>query len=113
MKRLSLFAGALALAAIIAGSGYAITKVPVTMLDATGTPSASTYLRGDGSWNNPAVSDGDKGDVTVSGSGATWTIDSNAVTYSKMQDVSATARLIGRKTSGSGDPEELTLTETL
>lgn len=59
------------------------------------------------------VSDGDKGDVTVSGSGATWTIDAGAVTYAKMQDVSATSRILGRKTSGAGDPEECTLSEIL
>lgn len=60
-----------------------------------------------------AQGDGDKGDITVSSSGGTWTIDNNAVTYAKMQDVSATARVLGRKTSGSGDPEECTLSEVL
>lgn len=59
------------------------------------------------------VTDGDKGDITVSGSGAAWTVDNNAVTYAKMQDVSATARVLGRKTAGAGDPEELTLSDVL
>lgn len=55
------------------------------------------------------VTDGDKGDVTVSASGATWTIDEGAVTYAKMQDVSAASKLLGRGDSGSGDPQEITL----
>ncbi len=56
------------------------------------------------------VSDGDKGDVTVSGSGATWTIDNGAVTYAKMQNVSATDRLLGRSTAGAGTVEEIVCT---
>jgi hypothetical protein len=54
------------------------------------------------------VSDGDKGDITVSGSGATWTIDNTAVTLAKMADM-ATSSLIYRKTGGSGVPEVNTL----
>jgi hypothetical protein len=54
--------------------------------------------------------DGDKGDITVSGTGATWTIDNDVVTYAKMQNVSATDRLLGRQTAGAGDVEEITCT---
>jgi hypothetical protein len=56
------------------------------------------------------VSDGDKGDITVSASGGTWTIDAGAVTYAKLQDVSATDRILGRSTAGAGVVEEITCT---
>lgn len=54
------------------------------------------------------VADWDKWDITVSASGATRTIDAGVVTYAKMQDISATSRVLGRITSGAGDTEELT-----
>lgn len=59
------------------------------------------------------VSDGDKGDISVSSSGAVWTIDNDVVTYAKMQNVSATSRILGRKTAAAGDVEECTLSEVL
>lgn len=54
------------------------------------------------------ISDGDKGDVTVSSSGAVWTINNGKVTLAKMADM-ATASLIYRKTAGTGAPEVNTL----
>jgi hypothetical protein len=55
------------------------------------------------------IADADYGDITVSGSGLVWTIDNDVVTYAKMQNVSASDRLLGRKTAGSGDVEEITV----
>jgi hypothetical protein len=66
-----------------------------------------TYLPGVGG----GVSDGDKGDITVSGSGATWTIDATAVSLAKMADI-ATDSFLGRDTAGTGVPEVLSVATT-
>jgi hypothetical protein len=59
------------------------------------------------------LADGDYGDITVSSSGTVMTIDNDVVTYAKMQNVSATSRILGRKTAGAGDAEECTLSDLL
>ena len=83
---------------LVAGSNITITT------DAS-TDSITIAASGGG-----GISDGDKGDITVSSSGTVWTIDNGAVTYAKMQDVSAASKLLGRgSASGSGDPEEITI----
>jgi len=74
--------------------------------DGTTAWNSLSYASGGG---GGGVTDGDKGDITVSSSGATWTIDNDAVTYAKMQNVSATSRLLGRASSGSGNVEEITI----
>ena len=53
------------------------------------------------------IDDGDKGDITVSSSGTVFTIDNDAVTYAKIQNVSATNRILGRDSSGAGAIEEI------
>lgn len=51
------------------------------------------------------------GDVTGSGSSSfSATIANDAVTYAKMQNVSATDKLLGRSTAGAGDVEEIACT---
>lgn len=71
---------------------------------------ATEYMDGTGNFSTPpgGVSDGDKGDITVSASGATFTIDAGVVTLAKQADM-ATASLVYRKTAGAGAPEINTL----
>jgi hypothetical protein len=59
---------------------------------------------------SPGVSDGDYGDITVSGGTTVWTIDNDAITYAKIQNVSATDRVLGRQSLGAGDIEEIVMT---
>ena len=74
----------------------------VTVTDAGGKTVVTIPSGGAG------VSDGDKGDITVTASGATWTIDPAAVTLAKQADV-ATGTVFYRRTAATGSPEVQTL----
>lgn len=50
------------------------------------------------------------GDVTAVAGNTATTIPNNTVIYAKIQDVSATDRLLGRSTAGAGDIEEIVCT---
>ncbi len=69
---------------------------PVT-LNVVGT------VAGDG---GSGVADGNKGDITVSGSGATWRVNSRAITAAKFAEIGA-SKLIGRHTGTAGDFQEI------
>lgn len=53
-----------------------------------------------------SVTDGDKGDITVSSSGTAWAIDANVVTDAKLRD-SAALSVIGRSANTGGDPADI------
>lgn len=85
-------------------------KVPQPIVDRFGlpTPEFSRLTASGSSGAGGTLTDGDKGDITVSSAGAAWAIDPDAVTFAKMQNI-ATAKLLGRGTAGTGNVEEITL----
>ena len=88
-----------------------VTTAAKGLAPASGGGTAN-FLRADGTWTVPvgAVTDGDKGDLTVTGSGTVWTVDPGAISNAKLATV-ATATFKGRSTAGSGAPEDLTATQ--
>jgi hypothetical protein len=93
------------------GSGGVKGLVPA---QAAGDAAAGKFLKADASWAVPPSGGITQltSDVTAGpGSGSQGaTIANDAVTYAKMQNVSAASRLVGRgSASGSGNPEEITL----
>ena len=82
------------------------TSATLTITDgATLTASANATVSGTNTGDQTITL---TGDVTGGGTGSfAATIANDSVTYAKIQNVSATARILGRNTSGAGDIEEL------
>jgi hypothetical protein len=74
--------------------------INIYVADATGSVAYAINQEG-------GVTDGDKGNITVSSSGATWTIDNQSVTYSKLQQTNSGNIALGKPTNGSGTITEI------
>ena len=79
----------------IGGVGQ-VNKVNFTGAGVTASVTDETLTVTIGGGGGGGLSDGDYGDITVSGGATVLTIDNDVVTYAKMQNVSAADRLLGR-----------------
>ncbi len=83
------------------GTGASTANGALNNLLPAQTGNSGKFLTTDGtnsSWATTGVSDGDKGDITVTSAGTVWTIDTNAITTTKITDANVT----GAKLENSG-----------
>jgi hypothetical protein len=89
------------------GSGdFPANSILSVVYDSSLDSTAGGWLIVGGIASSGGMSDGDKGDITVGGGGTTLSIDANAVTVSKIEQI-AQYEFLGRATSGTGNVEKV------
>jgi hypothetical protein len=90
------------------GTGFVRTTLTagsnITITNGAGTITIASTAAG--------VTNGDKGDIVVSGSGDVWTIDSGVVSNAKLATMNAST-IKARITGSTGAPEDATITQVL
>jgi hypothetical protein len=74
-------------------------------------PAQDVFLASTVAGAGQLVFDGDKGSITVSSNGTTWSIDQGAVALDRIVSATAKGKIIGRKTAGSGFFEECDISD--
>ena len=105
------------ISAATSGTDYAPATSGTSILYGDGAGGFSSVTIGTGlsfvagtlSSSQIGLTDGDKGDITVASSGATWTIDNDVVSDAKLRN-SVSTSVIGRSAGTTGDPADIQAT---
>lgn len=93
----------------LAPGGYDITSKKIMVHDLTASVNSSTFLMDiTALFPSNNLADGNKGDITVSNTGASWVLNANVVSLPKLAQIGS-KKLLGNSTSASANVQEIAL----